>query len=279
MFSRIRRHVSYANVIVVIALVLAMTGGAYAAKKYVITSTSQIKPSVLKSLQGKAGLAGAAGSAGAPGAQGPQGPVGANGSNGTNGTNGTNGPAGATGPTGKPGTPGLPGSPGPTGPAGVTGAAGATGPEGVCSTASCVLPSGATETGTWTLNAINLPESGVELTAAISFPIRLKEGSKEPEEHAFYFNKAETKEIEEGNTVGTSGCKIENKATPVAPKGELCVYTEEEHLEAMAFHTIRPATSSELSPQYGTVGAFVFFKATGEPASVRTRGTWAVTAP
>ena len=47
MFSRIRKRLTYANVAMTMALVFAMTGGAYAAKKYVITSTKQIKPSVL----------------------------------------------------------------------------------------------------------------------------------------------------------------------------------------------------------------------------------------
>ena len=36
-------------VIATIALVFAMSGGAYAAKKYLISSTKQISPSVLKS--------------------------------------------------------------------------------------------------------------------------------------------------------------------------------------------------------------------------------------
>ncbi len=75
MFSAIRRHmrVSPTTVIATLALVFAMTGGAYAAKKYLITSTKQISPSVLKALQGKAGPAGAAG------AQGPAGPAGSGG--------------------------------------------------------------------------------------------------------------------------------------------------------------------------------------------------------
>jgi hypothetical protein len=85
MFKALRIRVSPAMLVGVAALVLAMTGGAWAAKKYVITSTSQIKPSVLKKLigkagppgpaggQGQAGPQGAPGAAGAPGGQGPQG--------------------------------------------------------------------------------------------------------------------------------------------------------------------------------------------------------------
>ena len=63
MFSVIRRRATYANVAMTLALVFAMTGGAYAAKKWVITSTKQIKPSVLKQLTGKAGPGGPPGAA------------------------------------------------------------------------------------------------------------------------------------------------------------------------------------------------------------------------
>jgi len=59
MLSALRSRVTYANVTATLALLFAMTGGAYAAKAYLITSTKQIKPSVLKSLQGKAGAKGA----------------------------------------------------------------------------------------------------------------------------------------------------------------------------------------------------------------------------
>ena len=73
MLSFARRRLTYANVAMTVALVLAMSGGAFAAGKFLITSTKQISPKVLKSLQGKAGPAGAVG------AQGPAGPAGLSG--------------------------------------------------------------------------------------------------------------------------------------------------------------------------------------------------------
>jgi hypothetical protein len=56
------RHLSYANVVSTLALLFAMTGGALAASHYVITSTKQIKPSVLEKLTPKAAPAYSAGS-------------------------------------------------------------------------------------------------------------------------------------------------------------------------------------------------------------------------
>src|ERR1700712_1050053 len=44
-----RRHLSYANVTATLALVFAMSGGALAAKHYLVTKTNQISPKVLKS--------------------------------------------------------------------------------------------------------------------------------------------------------------------------------------------------------------------------------------
>ena len=92
MFSRLRKRFTYANVAMTLALVFAMSGGAYAASKYVITSTKQISPKVLKALKGSSGrngtpgAAGAGGPAGAAGAQGPQGPQGAAGAKGEEGS-------------------------------------------------------------------------------------------------------------------------------------------------------------------------------------------------
>jgi hypothetical protein len=147
MFSRTRKHLTYTNLALTLALVFTMSGGAYAASKYVITSTKQISPKVLKTLTGKPGANGAAGLAGAQGPQGPQGTVGPQGSAGPEGAKGeagTKGQAGATGPTGSPW------------PAGGT------------------LPKGATETGEWSMTQFH--KSGEFAGTTISFPIPLTEG-------------------------------------------------------------------------------------------------------
>lgn len=89
--SRLKPRLTYANVVATLAMVFAMTGGAYAASKFLITSTKQIKPSVLAQLKGKAGRAGAPGAQGPAGPGGAQGPAGAKGENGAPGTNGKDG--------------------------------------------------------------------------------------------------------------------------------------------------------------------------------------------
>jgi hypothetical protein len=58
---------TYANVAATLALIFSMGGGALAASHYLITSTSQIKPSVRAQLRGTRGPMGPAG---------PQGPRG-----------------------------------------------------------------------------------------------------------------------------------------------------------------------------------------------------------
>jgi hypothetical protein len=74
MFSAIQKRLTYANVVATLALVFAMGGSAVAAKHYLVNSTKQINPKVLKKLKGH---------------------------NGQNGKTGPTGPAGpATGPAG-----------------------------------------------------------------------------------------------------------------------------------------------------------------------------------
>jgi hypothetical protein len=91
MFRSIRRRFSYANVVATTALVFAMGGTAIAAQHYLITSTKQIKPSVLRTLKGKTGAIGHAGPAGVAG------PTGATGAAGVRGAVGEQGPKGEQG--------------------------------------------------------------------------------------------------------------------------------------------------------------------------------------
>jgi hypothetical protein len=73
------RRLSYAPVVATLALFLALSGGAFAASHYLITSKRQIKPSVVRALRRPAGARGAtgatgpSGNTGATGAEGPGG--------------------------------------------------------------------------------------------------------------------------------------------------------------------------------------------------------------
>jgi hypothetical protein len=100
MFSSIRRHLNYANIVATLALLFAMSGGALAATHYIITSKNQISPKVRKELKGANGKNGATGSTGLQGTKGDAGAAGANGTNGTNGVEGKEGKEGKQGPPG-----------------------------------------------------------------------------------------------------------------------------------------------------------------------------------
>jgi hypothetical protein len=95
---------SPALVISILALVVALSGTAIAAKRYLITNTKQISPAALKqltklaSVQGAQGPAGAAGAAGSAGKEGTAGAAGAAGAAGTAGEKGAAGKEGAVGP-------------------------------------------------------------------------------------------------------------------------------------------------------------------------------------
>jgi hypothetical protein len=88
MIRAIRARLTYANVAATLALVFAMSGGALAAKHYLINSTKQINPKVLKKLRGARGARGAIGPNGALGPQGVTGPVGQRGPRGEPGKDG-----------------------------------------------------------------------------------------------------------------------------------------------------------------------------------------------
>jgi hypothetical protein len=95
------RRPSTSMVVALLALFFAFGGGAYAANRYLISSTKQISPKVIKALRGRVGVAGPAGLPGPAGPQGPQGATGATGAKGDTGQQGPPGPFPGTLPTGK----------------------------------------------------------------------------------------------------------------------------------------------------------------------------------
>lgn len=236
-------------VIATLALLFAMGGGAYAAKKYLITSTKQISPSVLKALKGANGKAGPVGATGVPGPAGGVGPMGTAGAVGTDGKEGT---LGKEGPPGKDGKNGKEGSPW---------------------TAGGTLPEGSTETGVWTMGdspAGTTPGTiaPAKLKAAISFPIPLAAPLGESEVHIF-----------EGTTIpaGCSGAIEEERVIELkADHANLCVWVGPE--SSIKVNTaeliIGNIEKGELGA--GTHGAVItMFGAVGEGESAD--GTWAVT--
>jgi hypothetical protein len=256
MFQALRKriHVSPATAIATLALVFAMTGGAYAASKYLITSTKQISPKVLKSLKGANGKNGAAG---------PAGPAGAAGA-GTAGAAGPQGPAGAAGPKGE------------TGPAGTNGTNGTNGTTGFTE----FLPKGKTEQGVWTASG-----SGVTGSGAISFVIPLESA---PAAHYVNSSGQELTGTEERTPSVCTGSAV----NPTAPEGTLCVYATSGRENGVSTnigtnHFLHGEWNWGVSVDNGVTGSpdtatpfgaevFVVSEELQHPFDVE--GTWAVTA-
>ena len=227
MFRRLRKHFTYANAVVTVVLVFAMSGGAYAAGKYLITSTKQISPKVLKTLTGKPGAPGATGAQGPAGPAGPVGPAGAAGATGK-GEKGEKGETGANGANGTSVTNST-----------FTGARGTckeggseftaaenkktyacAGKEGSPWTAGGTLPTGSTETGVWSTIYEATDENQI-MSSPISFTIPLK---AEPEAHYIGENEELAGEKNEAAAIKEGKCKG-NPGKPEAASGNLCVFT------------------------------------------------------
>ena len=261
MLSGIRKRVTYTNVAMTLALVFAMTGGAYAAGKVLITSTKQIKPSVLAQLKGKTGANGAAGA---------QGPTGA---------------AGAQGAAGPQGAAGAVGAEGPAGPVGGTGPKGANGKNGEPWTAGGTLPVGSTETGSWSYGPIaqtSAPGSSLHVPVA-SFAIPLKSELSSQNVHYINMNKKEEIENENGELEEVTPQHCPGSASaPEADSGNLCVYAAAITKAITTSQSICSAglPACELPPGVGVgagkTGAYEQFTVLSSQIS-EGHGTWAVT--
>jgi hypothetical protein len=268
MLSFVRRRLTFANVVLTLALVFAMTGGAFAAGKFLITSTKQISPKVLKSLHGKAGKAGPVGAAGAQGPAGPAGPAGPQGPAGGKGENGSSG-ANGTSATTESFTGKLHGCE--AGGVLVKSASpeasvcnGKNGTTGFTST----LPSGKTEKGNWAASGIpaNLGFGGHAGFASISFNIPL-EGAPSAIVIGLEEGEGEAKEAEavkKGECTGTA-------ANPGAESGKLCIFV---YANALFYQNVLAVLPVEIGP----AGALVLVAAKEASEPVAAAGTWAVTA-
>jgi hypothetical protein len=223
-FIRERLRLTPAGVVAVTALVFAMIGGAYAASGGLSGKQKKEVKKIAKSFQGK----------GPTGSQGPQGPPGAAG---LAGAKGDVGPTGPQGPQGLQGIQGKQGDPGKDGETGFTE----------------TLPSGETETGTWSVYA----EPGSPATVNASFNIPL--GSDLLESHVILIHEGEEGTFE-------TECPGSPDAPEAAP-GFMCLYTKGEVLKpSVAFGPIATRQGITYLLQ-GVEGEGTF-----------AWGTWAVTA-
>jgi hypothetical protein len=248
MVSRFREQVGTAGLIVaVVALVVALSGGAYAASGALTGKQKKEVEKIAKSVS-KPGKTGAVGPGGAAG---PAGPAGAKGDNGAAGATGGAGTAGA---------------------AGKEGAEGPEGPEGSPWTAGGTLPSGKTETGAWSVGT-SLAKN-FAIWEPISFTIPLASSV------SVHFVNSVGEEIEEGVEEGPSTVCTGSAAAPTAAPGALCLYERTgsggSGATALAYEKVENPEGTPAKAA-GKVGVNVQFFAEG--AGAVARGDWAVTAP
>ncbi len=241
MFHSIRKYLSYSNVAATLALVFALTGGAFAATSHsgggsgsrataLVARSTPIATTAKKKTKAKAPARGPAGPKGATGAAGPA---------------GATGPAGGTGPQGPQGNAGANGVNGEKGESGtsVTSekvkkgeatcekeggskfifASGTTtvcnGKEGSPWTDGGTLPSEKTEKGVWGFGPLTQESSEADsfIYIPMSFTIPLKGALAETDVHV----------IEEGVTgAAGGGCGGGSAENPTAEPGNLCVYIQ-----------------------------------------------------
>lgn len=221
-------------VLAVVAIVIGLTGAAFAAGGGL--SATQ-KKQVKSIAQTEAKKFAKQGPKGDPGPAGPTGPQGSKGDAGTAGTNGKDGVSaeatpfsGAKAPCTEGGVEIKSAKPPAllcNGEKGEEGEQGEIGPEGSPWTAGGTLPPGSTETGSWAYNGTTADTSGIRVP--ISFPIPFPFNLKAP--HVHYVAQAQIECEAEAEPAAAeclaklaAACPSQNPLIPSAAAGELCVY-------------------------------------------------------
>lgn len=276
MFQKVRKHLTPSTAIAFLALVFALTGGAFAATGHGGGSGSKATASTALATAAKS-KAKSKTKAGPRGPAGPKGATGATGPAGATGLAGATGPAGPTGPAGT-GTPGTQGPQGPQGEKGEKGEQGIQGEPGEPAQGGGypeTLPPEKTETGTW---ASPFENSVTELNgiSPISFTIPLK--APIAEGHARYITTEEQK-----NKTAPAVCPGTVEA-PKAKEGFLCLYqggTINSGGGELTVNGIEAPTETSAggAEDAGVAGAVAKIRYEGPEGVVYLSGSWAVTAP
>jgi len=276
--------------VAVIAMLIALTGGAFAASGALTSKQKKEVKAIAKAEAKKFATAGPAGPSGPQGPAGPAGSAGPAGPKGDKGDTGTPGAAGkgvettpiAVGDTEKCNEQGgalVKKEGAPTGTAVCNGAPGAPGAPGQPWTPDNVLPPGASETGTWAFTGTEEANpNGIRVP--ISFPIPLAEGLDS--EHVHFQEDADfSTSCPADGTPGKEG----TAGNPIAEPGELCVYVNlGDSLTGTTFTGIfKPnnaiPTAEPNEAGAGVAGAVLLFGTPPGPESASGSGTFAVRAP
>ena len=240
---RERLRFSPAVVIAFVALVFAMTGGAWA-----VTQHSNRPHKAKKGPRGAKGATGSEGPAGQQGGKGDPGAPGKGGENGEKGTQGIQGTQGDPGLQGEKGDTGEKGDKGDTGERGEKGETGERGERGEAGspwTAGGTLPNNKSETGTWSAGEYGATAGPQAVSISFSLPLPMPLG-----EGDIHFL-----EVGEEHTTECPGSVEE----PAAAPGNLCIYSAE--FENLTF------MESAGFPDSFTTGVVIGFLAEpGEPA-------------
>jgi len=243
-------------IVAVLALVLALTGAAFAATGLNGKQKKEVEK-IAKKFAGKPGAAGAQGPAGPAGPAGAAGAAGKDGASGTSVTTSSFSGKKTVGSVSceEGGVEVKSASPATA----VCNGAAAAGGGGLPET----LGSGETETGTWSVQAHDEGETGFTF---LSFPIPLAFGLDK--DHVVYLKEGEE---ETEQCPGTA-------AAPEAKKGFLCVYSTVVTLVPFESGAIADPSKAPGTPGSSSAGALLLLTNTNSEPGFGY-GTWAVTAP